>query len=121
MPRCLQKGKSADASNLSVHEALRMSTINGAKSLGLGPATGSLEPGKLADITAIDLSNIYCSPIYDPVSQIVHAASRDQVTDVWIGGKQVLDNQVLTCIDEAQCLEIANRWHVKISNTLSSC
>ena len=117
----LAKGKSADASNVSVHEALRMSTINGAKSLGLGPATGSLEPGKLADITAIDLSSIYCSPIYDPVSQIVHAASRDQVTDVWIGGKQVLDNQVLTCIDEAQCLEIANRWHAKISNTLSSC
>ncbi len=114
----LVKGLSGDASQLSVHEALRMATINGAKSLGIDLVTGSLEPGKLADLSAIDLSGIACSPLYNPVAQIVHAASRSQFTDVFIGGKQVLRNKKLLTIDEVECLKIANRWQKKIASEL---
>ena len=110
----IAKVSSGDASKVSVNEALRMATINGAKSLGLESEIGSLEEGKLADITAIDLDDLNSSPVYDPVAQIVYAATRNQVTDVWIDGQQVLENRKLTSIDEFECLDIAKRWGERI-------
>ncbi len=114
----LAKGVSGDASQISVQEALRMATINGAKCLGLETVTGSLEPGKFADLAAIDLNDIHCQPVYDPVAQVVHAASRNQITDVFIGGKPVLQDRTLLTIDENECIEIANRWQRRIAADL---
>ena len=111
----LAKGTSGDPTNVSVNQALRMSTINGAKCLGIDGQTGSLEVGKLADITAINLSDLQSKPLYNPVSQIVHSASRNQVTDVWIGGNRVLNSGSLTDIDESECMEIANKWQTRIA------
>ena len=65
-----------------------MATLNGAAALGLDAQTGSLEAGKHADIVAVDLSSIGTSPMYDPVSHLAHAAGRECVTDVWVGGEQ---------------------------------
>ena len=115
----LAKGESNDASNLPVYQAIRMATINGAKSLGIEQHTGSLETGKLADITAIDLSHIYTQPVYDPVTQIVHSASRQQISDVWIGGAQVMKNRELQFIDINECQQLATYWHKRISKDLT--
>lgn len=112
----LAKGTSGDPTNVPVNQALRMATINGAACLGLDKQTGSLEVGKLADITAIDLNHIQSKPIYDPVSQIVHSSTRNQVTDVWVGGDRVLNSGNLTVIDESECMEIANKWQHRISS-----
>lgn len=112
----IAKVSSGDASKVSVNEALRMATINGAQSLGLESEIGSLAEGKLADITAIDLDDLNSSPVYDPVAQIVYSATRNQVTDVWIDGRRVLENRKLTSIDESECLDIAKRWGAKIIN-----
>ena len=114
----LAKGFSGDASQIPVHEALRLATINGAKCLGLDTVTGSLEPGKFADLSTIDLSEIHCRPLYDPVAQIVHSASRNQITDVFIGGKPVLQDRELLTIDEKECIETANRWQHRIAADL---
>ena len=113
----LAKGRTLDATAVSVHETLRMATINGAKCLGLESQTGSLEPGKLADITAINLESISSVPIYNPVAQIVHAASSRQVSDVWINGTQVLRDSVLTTIDEAELISVAHQYGQEISNS----
>ena len=110
----IAKVSSGDASKVSVNEVLRMATINGAQSLGLESEIGSLQEGKLADITAIDLDDINSFPVYDPVAQIVYAATRNQVTDVWIDGRRVLENRKLTSIDESECLDIAKRWGERI-------
>ena len=110
----IAKVSSGDASKVSVNEVLRMATINGAQSLGLESEIGSLEEGKFADITAIDLDDLNSSPVYDPVAQIVYAATRNQVTDVWIDGRRVLENRKLTSIDESECLDIAKRWGERI-------
>jgi len=92
----LGKAVAGDASAISAMTALRMATINGAKALGLDNCCGSLSIGKAADIIAIDLNHLETQPIYCPVSQIVYAASRQQVTDVWVAGKRLLKNRYLT-------------------------
>jgi len=113
----LAKAVSKDASALPAAQALRMATINGAKAMGLDREIGSLEIGKAADITAIDLNHLSTTPIYDPISQIVYAASRDQVTDVWIAGKQLLKNRQLTQIDPYEIIAKAQAWAEKIKES----
>ncbi len=112
----LAKAVAGDASALPATRALRMATLEGARALGLGDETGSLEPGKLADLTAIDLDAIETQPVYHPISQIVYAASRQQVTDVWVGGRHLLNDRRLTTIDEASCRAELAAWQARIGS-----
>jgi 5-methylthioadenosine/S-adenosylhomocysteine deaminase len=95
----LAKAVANNASAVSAMTALRMATINGAKALGLADEIGSLKIGKAADVIAIDLSTLETQPLYCPVSQIVYAASRQQVTDVWVAGKRLLQQRQLTTLN----------------------
>jgi len=112
----LAKGASNDASALPAFQALKMATLNGANALGLGAQTGSLKPGKSADITAIDLNRVETQPVYDPVSQIVYAAGREQVTDVWIAGKRLLNSGKLTTLNQERILARTKHWQDQIAN-----
>lgn len=111
----LAKGVSGNATALPAHTALRMATLNGARALGLGDLTGSLKKGKVADIIAIDLDHMATQPVYDPISQIVYAASRDQVTDVWVAGRQLLNKRSLTTLDDKAIINNAQQWRDKIA------
>ncbi len=93
-----------------------MATLNGAKALGIDHITGSLEPGKSADFIAIDMEQLETQPLYHPLSQIVYAASRQQVTDVWVAGIQLLKNRQLTSLDEKELLNKAHFWREKMKN-----
>ncbi len=110
----LAKGVAGDASALPATTALRMATYNGAIALGISEETGSLEVGKYADITAVDLGRLESNPIYHPISQLVYASSRDMVTDVWIAGKQVVRTGVLTTMDQRKILSDSSHWQEKI-------
>ncbi len=110
----LAKGASNDATAIPAHTALRMATLNGAKALGIEARTGSLTAGKAADIAAIDLSVISSQPVYDPVSQIVYTATRDQVSDVWVNGRHLLAKHQLTSLDETALRDKAQAWRDKI-------
>jgi len=101
---------------VSAETALKMATLYGAKALGIDHLTGSLTTGKAADFIAIDLDQIETQPLYHPISQIVYAASRNQVTDVWVGGKQLLKNRKLLTLDEKELLTKAKIWSKKIKN-----
>ncbi|HEX6735591.1 MAG TPA: TRZ/ATZ family hydrolase [Azonexus sp.] len=92
----LAKGTSGDAAVLPARQALRMATLNGATALGLGQQTGSLTPGKAADLCAIHLGSLETRPCFDPVSHLAHVAGREAVTHVWIAGKCCVDNKILT-------------------------
>ena len=76
---------------------------------------GSLEPGKAADICAVDLSGLNCQPLYHPESQLVYAAGRDNVSNLWIAGKQVLRDHQLTTLDQQQVVARAAEWRSKIA------
>jgi 5-methylthioadenosine/S-adenosylhomocysteine deaminase len=105
----------ADASALPAMAALRMATLNGARALGLGESTGSLQAGKWADMAAIDLSAVETQPLFDPVSQLVYAAGREQVTDVWVAGQQLLKARTLTQMDVAAVVSRAQSWQQRLS------
>lgn len=110
----LAKGVAQDATAAPAPAVLRMATLNGARALGLDGDIGSLEPGKAADIAAIDLDHVATTPLYDPIAQIVYAAGREQVTDVWVNGRRLLHDGRLTTFDESALKEKAARWRRKI-------
>ncbi|HLB42632.1 MAG TPA: TRZ/ATZ family hydrolase [Gammaproteobacteria bacterium] len=103
-----------DPKAVSADKVLKMATLYGAKALGIDHLTGSLTPGKAADFIAIDLDRIETQPLYHPISQIVYATHRNQVTDVWVGGKQLMKNRQLLTLDEKELLSKAKSWKKKI-------
>ncbi len=111
----LAKAVANDATALSAHAALRMATLNGAKALGLDEKVGSLEVGKAADITAIDLSNLSMQPLYNPASQLIYTHSGQCVSHVWVAGKALLSAGQLQTLDEREILGKANWWRKQIA------
>ena len=117
MAALLAKGVAGDATALAAADALRMATLEGAVALGIGGVTGSLVPGKAADLAAVDLGALETEPLYAPLSQLVYAADRRQVSDVWVAGRRLLNDRKLTTIDEAEVLRTARAWQRRITGT----
>jgi len=111
------KVASKDAAALPAAELLRMATINGAKALGLDNVTGSIEVGKQADFISIDFNNIAMQPVYDPVSHIIYSASRENIKNTWIAGKQLMKDRTLTNMDTSALIDNAKQWTTKIEAT----
>ncbi len=111
----LGKAVHADASALPAADVLQMATLNGARALGLADHIGSLAPGKWADIAAVDLGRLETQPLYDPVSQLIYAAVREQVSDVWVAGQHLLRKRELTQIDLADVMQRVRGWQQRIS------
>lgn len=111
----LAKAVANDASAVPAHQALRMATLNGARAIGLGAQTGSLVPGKWADVIAVDLGDLESQPLFNPISQIVYASGRHQVSDVWVGGRQLLRHRELTTLDREMLLARAEHWRTQIA------
>lgn len=97
-----------DATSLSATKVLTMATQGGADALGIGDEIGSIEAGKFADMFALDLSHPATQPVHNPISQLVYAASRGAVTDVWVGGERVVDDRRLTRVELPRILREAN-------------
>ena len=110
----LGKAVASDATAISAHTTLEMATLRGARCLGLDSQVGSLEVGKEADVVAVDLSDVRTQPIYHPVSQLVYSASAQQVSDVWVGGRQLLHDRELLTMDLGEVSATAERWCARI-------
>ncbi|MBW3567074.1 MAG: TRZ/ATZ family hydrolase [Proteobacteria bacterium] len=111
----LAKGVSGKATAIDAATALEIATLGGARALGLEDEVGSLEVGKWADMVAVDLSAPATSPVYNPVSQLVYAASRDQVSHVWIAGRPKVENGRLRDMDQAGLVRKADKWRQRIT------
>lgn len=89
--------------------ALRMATIDGAKALGLAQDIGSIELGKRADVTVLNLSTLHATPSNkDFASAIVYAAQPEDVRSVIIDGHEVMRNRKLLTLNEVDVRAQAN-------------
>ena len=111
----LAKAQSGEPTALNAAQALEMATLSGAKALGLEKEIGSLVAGKYADMIAIDLSALETTPVYDPISQIVYAAGRERVSDVWVHGRSLMRGRQLLTLDSGALMETALAWQTKIA------
>lgn len=111
----LGKAVADDPTVLPAAQVLRMATLNGAKALSLDSIIGSLAPGKAADIVAIDFDCPELTPCYDPVSHLVYAAGRQDVTHVWVAGELLLEDGVLTRAEARLASARAAPWAQRIA------
>lgn len=111
----LAKGASGIAHTLPARRALEAATMGAARALGLEQRIGSITPGKQADLVAVDLSALSLQPCYDPISHLVYATGREQVSDVWVDGRRRVANGTLLDIDEAALRARATHWKQKLA------
>ena len=116
----LAKAVAQDAAALGAFTALRAATLGGAKAIGLDHLVGSLEPGKQADIACIDLAALETQPLHHVVSQLVYAAGRHQVRDVWIAGVRKLADYRLADMDADALVAKAREWRARIAQVRSA-
>jgi 5-methylthioadenosine/S-adenosylhomocysteine deaminase len=95
----LAKAVAQDASALPAAVALECATINGARALGLERRIGSIEPGKEADLVAVELAAPEVLPVFDPISHLLYSAGREHVTDVWVAGRHVVQTRQLITVE----------------------
>jgi 5-methylthioadenosine/S-adenosylhomocysteine deaminase len=110
----LAKGVNEDATVIPAHQALEMATINAAKAIGLEEKIGSIEIGKFADLTAVNLSELIINPCYDPISHLIYACSREQVSHTWVAGELRYNNGFYANIEPLELKEIISIWQPKI-------
>jgi 5-methylthioadenosine/S-adenosylhomocysteine deaminase len=104
------KGESGDAATLPAWETLELATRRAACALGLDDRVGTLGVGKRADVVAVRVSGLEVMPCYDPVSHIVYAAGRRDVSHVWVDGKAVVEDSQFTRIDTHELQAKASFW-----------
>lgn len=102
---------SRGAEVLPARRALRMATLDGARALGLESQIGSLEKGKRADITVLDLERLHLTPRPDVISTIVYASESQDVRTILIDGKLVLRDGELLTLSEREVIDDAREQH----------
>lgn len=112
----IAKAVSGDAGSIDAHTALQMATINGAKAMGWDDQIGSIECGKNADLTAVDLGTIESEPLYNPASQLVYTNSGSRVSHLWVNGVALMLDRQFKTLNEHEILTKARQWRRKIAN-----
>jgi 5-methylthioadenosine/S-adenosylhomocysteine deaminase len=95
----LHKGVALDATVVPAADAFRMATDSGARAAFLPEGAGKLEVGAAADITLLDLDSPHFVPSFDLLSNVVYAAGADDVTDVFVAGRQLLSGREPLTLD----------------------
>ena len=116
----LAKATTEDATSISAAKALEMATINGARALGLDHQVGSIEVGKLADLTAVRISDVETLPCFDPLSHLIYACGREHVSHVWVSGDLRFERScqqagLYANIEPNELKEIALLWQSKLN------
>jgi len=84
---------------LTARRALGLATLDGARSLGLAGVTGSLTPGKRADLIVVSPGGANLGVLTDPVQMLVTAAQPGNVDTVIVDGRILKRGGALTTLD----------------------
>lgn len=90
-------------------EVIRMATLEGARVLGLEARTGSLEPGKAADLIRIDLAAEHLNPVYDIYATLVFSGQPSDVRDVMVDGRWLMRDRAVLTVEAPRALAEARR------------
>ncbi len=120
----IAKGSSGDPTVIPARQTIEMATRLGAQAMHIGHITGSLEPGKRADLIIIDLNTIHNSPHFrhnkDGIyAQIVYAGKSSDVTDMMVNGKWIMRDHVISALDEKDLIRQSQEYAVKIDRFIS--
>jgi 5-methylthioadenosine/S-adenosylhomocysteine deaminase len=110
----LQRVRLLDGAALPAERAFAMGTAAAAEVLGVD--AGTIAPGRLADLVAVDLEHPSLHPPTDLLKSVVYAMSPRAVTDVWVHGRRVVEEGDLTTIDTrallARVRETTRGWTI---------
>jgi 5-methylthioadenosine/S-adenosylhomocysteine deaminase len=106
----IQKLHRHDAAAMPCQQMLRMATMGGAQALGLDKETGSLEPGKKADIIIVDLMAPHLWPIFrgprtNAVEQLVYSANAADVRTTIVDGNVLMEDRQVLTLDPLEVFE----------------
>jgi 5-methylthioadenosine/S-adenosylhomocysteine deaminase len=116
----LHKGARQDPTAVSVQEALRMVTLEGARAVGQGHRLGSLEVGKQADLLLLRTDRAHAAPCFDVHNHLVFAAGRGDVDSVWVGGSAIVRGSELISRSLPPLLAEVRRLQPAIRATLAA-
>jgi 5-methylthioadenosine/S-adenosylhomocysteine deaminase len=88
-----------DPTLLPAAQAVALATREGARALGLEDVTGTLAPGKAADLIVVATEQPHLTPLYDPFSHLAYAARAADVTHVMVAGRWLLRDRQFTTLD----------------------
>jgi 5-methylthioadenosine/S-adenosylhomocysteine deaminase len=100
----VQRARLRDPGVLPAAAVLRMATLGGAEALGMADRTGSLEPGKAADLCAISLSAPHTRPVHDVTAAVVHAARGADVVLTVVQGRVLYERGHWLTLDPSTIL-----------------
>jgi len=115
----LQKITLMDPTALDAVTVLKMATCEGAKALGFGGITGSLEPGKKADIIIVDTRKPHLTPLYNPYSHLVYSVGGADVSHSIINGRLVMEDRRLLTVNLEDILFRANEKAALVNQWIS--
>ncbi|MFU8826397.1 MAG: amidohydrolase family protein [Brevefilum sp.] len=109
------KAASGDPTSLPARQTLAMATSLGAKAIHLDHLTGSLVPGKRADLILVGIDELHNSPNFrhDPdgiYAQIIYAAKSTDISDVMVNGQWLMRERELLTLDERQLIQEAQAY-----------
>ena len=116
----LHKINTMDTTVMDAVTVMRMTTIEGAKALGMGEITGSLEKGKKADVIILDTKKPHLTPMYNPFSHLVYSARGNDVSHTIINGQLLMEDRKLLGIDLYEIMEKARQKSKDVRRWLQS-
>jgi cytosine/adenosine deaminase-related metal-dependent hydrolase len=108
MARNLEKGRNHDEFRISARRMLEIGTLEGARSLGIDQVTGSLKPGKRADLILISTRSVNMGVFTDPAQLVVEAAQPENVDTVVVDGRILKRGGALTAVMQDEVVSSAN-------------
>ena len=107
-------GKAGLPNLLNTRETIKFGTVYGAAAVGLGDLTGSLEPGKAADLIVLrtDRPNIW--PVNDPIGAVVWGMDTSNLDWVFVGGRPVVREGSLVA-DTSEVRQLASAAQQRVA------
>ena len=119
----LAKGSTSDPTAVPAPQALLMATRLGAQAMHIGHLTGSLEPGKRADLIVVNIFPLHNAPRFlrdenSAYAQLVYAAKSTDVTDVMVNGRWLMRDRALLTLNEAELIQAGQEYARRIDTFL---